>query len=371
MSLNNGVLSKPISIGEISSCLGHGSLDVGTLCTSTQINQKSKHKPVEYNSTGELSEETRAGLNYGHTLNSYNTAPQAINAVKAGTNFPYNRPNTWYRILDFDGYDANAGDWYPCAVLQTTISTSTTYIEFNMQIDAIFELGSLAAYKGTANIQFGFILKQASDFTTTESNVYWYPLTDANTLISSVSDKVRMLASAVRSVASGTWYAYPCLTTAVYAINTMHYVHDESAGYQWFPYPFSNSINFTLSTSGGGGGGSTVISNIDVIGSAWEMTQVGTSNYFDLSEVYVEVTNYNSSAQTITLEAYVTTKTGTIYLEGARITSLAANTSQTVRIQKEALRIGEFESADSVFCTVEYTVGSATNRMSFNLAEMK
>ena len=46
MSLNNGIISAPVSIDDVKSVLGEGSNDLATLCKSTNINMWSRHKPV-------------------------------------------------------------------------------------------------------------------------------------------------------------------------------------------------------------------------------------------------------------------------------------------------------------------------------------
>ena len=48
MGNSNGIITTPISINDISGCLGDGSKDLGTLCTSGMINKWSMYKPVKY-----------------------------------------------------------------------------------------------------------------------------------------------------------------------------------------------------------------------------------------------------------------------------------------------------------------------------------
>lgn len=55
------ILTKPISVSDVATVLGESNLDVGSLCTSVNINKWSKYKPISYNKWSELSENEREG----------------------------------------------------------------------------------------------------------------------------------------------------------------------------------------------------------------------------------------------------------------------------------------------------------------------
>lgn len=113
-----GKLSAPIEMAEISECIGVGSLDLGTLCTSANIQKMSKIKPINYPENGIMSADKFRG-----TLTDIGNG--IIYGLKVGlaNNILYNVHNAdWsyvgrptggigvspYRQLDFNGYHHNA-----------------------------------------------------------------------------------------------------------------------------------------------------------------------------------------------------------------------------------------------------------------------
>ena len=56
MSIQNGVITAPVSIADVKQALGLASNDLGTLCTSNRVNMWSKKKPIKYNKIGELTD---------------------------------------------------------------------------------------------------------------------------------------------------------------------------------------------------------------------------------------------------------------------------------------------------------------------------
>ena len=366
MSLSNGILSAPISIAEVAQCLGVSSQDLGTLCLSTAINEKSKHKPFQNTSATKMTEAQRRAANYGHAFMSYDTPGAAIAAVAAGTNFVYTRPYTWYRLLDFDGYNHNAGNWFDCTPYSSTIhqSQSITFQFDNVQ--SIFELGELSAYSASSpNIQFGFILSQSA-FTAQTVNVYWYPCTGVQTLAD-----LSVIRITGGKLGVGEWYAYPCLTNVspqTYQQGNLYYIRgDSSVGGFWWPYPFCNIASFTITSS------SLPVEDIAVTGETWQLTPVG-SYYYTLSEMYVRVTNTGNQSHTVVLDAKIVNLVGAdVSLDGATVT-VAANSYTTARIQKNATQQFEVAFTDNIQCRVEYWIQGQTaqrEQVTINLANEK
>lgn len=366
MGLSNGILTSPIAISEISQCLGVASRDLGTLCRSSAINEKSKYKPVNLADMGKISTSQRQAINYGHTFSSYQTPGEAISAVVAGTNFVYNRPQTRYRVLDFDGYNHNAGNWFDCEPYSSTVQQSQSITFQFDNVQSIFELGELSDYSASSpNIQFGFILSQSA-FTANTENVYWYPCTGTQ-VISDLS-QIRIMGG---KLGQGKWYAYPCLTNVspqTYPQGELYYVRgDMPTGGSWWPYPFCNIATFTLTSS------SLPVEDITVTGETWQLTPVG-GYYYTLSEMDVRVTNSGNQSRTVVLDAKIVNLVGAdVSLDGATVT-VAANSYTTARIQKNATQRFEVASPDNIQCRVEYWIQGQTaqsSRVTINLADGK
>lgn len=119
MGYNNGIVEKPIAMGDISSAVGFASLDLGTLITEGIINKWAKYKPVKSSIKGEISDTDRANENYGLTIQMYNIDTNGVpatmfaDAFEGNTGWKYEAPrgkeyNEYFRMLDFDKYNRNA-----------------------------------------------------------------------------------------------------------------------------------------------------------------------------------------------------------------------------------------------------------------------
>lgn len=113
MTLVNGKISKPVSLQDIATCIGSGSLDLGTLCISPNIQKWAKNKPVDRNIKEELSDAARR-------KDPRDTKPTIFWGLEVGAvDWSDIHSATWnyvdrplgdinvspYRILDFAGYD--------------------------------------------------------------------------------------------------------------------------------------------------------------------------------------------------------------------------------------------------------------------------
>lgn len=366
MGLNNGILTKPIAISEISQCLGVASQALSVLCTSGQINEKSKHKPIDSDSTSELTEAQRQAKNYGHTMFTYNHPGDAIVAVVKGENFPYGRPQTRYRILDFNGYDHNAGLWFPCSPMNSSYSEDAA-VRFDFQnILDIFDLDTVSGFDpNSGNIQLGFILSDG-EFTNNKRSVYWYPMTGDITISNLVANGVYSIRGGVLSV--GTWYAYPAISTGVYTQGQLYYINANTVtSGQWWPFPFSeiSSISITKALDD--------IDRISISLNSYSLNDTSDPYEFTLSQVYVTVSNGNSAAKTVVIDAYVNGVSGRTNLTGAT-QSIAANGSANVCIQSGATSRFEVAIVTNIQLVVQYYVsGQATKykTVTFNVGKGK
>lgn len=112
MSNSNGIITAPVDLeNDVCKVLGLGMYDVGAACTSPNINQWSKKKPIKYNKWGELTEQEWMWGNYGMDI-GYAHSLDVVELFKRASNTPdwkYLRPEgtdtSQYRTLDFEGYN--------------------------------------------------------------------------------------------------------------------------------------------------------------------------------------------------------------------------------------------------------------------------
>ena len=111
MSISNGLIVAPVGVhDDIPQTLGISSTDVGTQCTSSNVNMWTDRHPVVYDSPLPLSEEQFKSVHYGFE-NVAIIQPTLSNLTTKSMYYrqPISGPNTWYyRASDFDGYNHNA-----------------------------------------------------------------------------------------------------------------------------------------------------------------------------------------------------------------------------------------------------------------------
>lgn len=120
MSVNNGVITAPIGIGDVNSVLNAGSLDLGTLCNSAKINPWARFKPTN---GGQVANRKKSNANekysviYGIAQYSGTTLVGRSNILKRITSANFMNDLKWslaqptlnyYRLTDFNGYNHNA-----------------------------------------------------------------------------------------------------------------------------------------------------------------------------------------------------------------------------------------------------------------------
>lgn len=101
---------KADGTGALQTYLGSTSGDVKTLCTLPSINKWSRNKPIEYNTYKLLTPQQRKeGQKYA---SGYVWGVKIRGNARLGTihdfTFDYDKPTTYFRLMDFIGYDKNA-----------------------------------------------------------------------------------------------------------------------------------------------------------------------------------------------------------------------------------------------------------------------
>ena len=127
MSNTNGNITAPVSINDVKTVLGFQNNNLSSLCKSSYVNMWSKYKPVNFTSTGPLSEENWKTANYGIKNIPYWTdfesmvdwiAEKSPSLHPPGNlnyndsmyffNQPYGGVQSPYRLSDFKNYVHNS-----------------------------------------------------------------------------------------------------------------------------------------------------------------------------------------------------------------------------------------------------------------------
>lgn len=186
-----------IGIQEVNTVLHAGSLDLATLCRSSQVNPYAKNKPCGGTYVGALSLAQRQELNCGIDCSDSSTGCFSANlgALLSRAKVLYNWGKvtpTVCRLLDFDGYEHNAscpyepladiiGNTTGDATMNTTIVLQQVIESGNVQISDLVEA---LTRKGNAVSDFtrGLLVRNASDTSiaptivpTTGSSQYVFP----------------------------------------------------------------------------------------------------------------------------------------------------------------------------------------------------
>ena len=106
MAHSNGIITAPVSFGDVNTTLGTSHTDLHSLCQDGNINRFSKNKSVRYNSPAVLAAADFIAAGYGLS------APAAFyaNTQNPDATWQYLKPRTntdWARLSDFNNYAHN------------------------------------------------------------------------------------------------------------------------------------------------------------------------------------------------------------------------------------------------------------------------
>lgn len=106
MAHSNGIITPPVSFGDVNAVLGTSHTDLHSLCQDGNINRFSKNKSVRYNSPAVLAAADFLAAGYGLS------APAAFyaNTQNPDATWQYLKPRTntdWARLSDFNNYAHN------------------------------------------------------------------------------------------------------------------------------------------------------------------------------------------------------------------------------------------------------------------------
>lgn len=229
MSYNNatGVITAPVSIDDVKTCLGLSTNDVATLCTSDKINMWAKYKPTRYAAPFPDDWYKANDGNYGLNLNFPGTAVTSVADLvalysKVNNGYPdlYLKPtggsSSPYRLGDFRGYNKNAKPEVT-DILGVNVFVESDGYQLGVEHSPVRDDGDALSYTQIAqfkNTYFGFTIY-------TESGTYVAMVTAAKTL---AEGDYSVLLTA-KKLSAGTYIAYPMFCTANYSTQSGGKVH--------------------------------------------------------------------------------------------------------------------------------------------------
>lgn len=254
-----------------------GLYKLGDLVLANTINERSKHKPMEYlkdtiiedaygrifSRKTRLTDDMRRERNYGHRMVVYPNAVEAIHGVVDGTSFVYERPSSWGRLPDFWGYDDKTQYWHEVVMPVKKINTNSKGMVTVSDLESMFTLGTVKE-KGlnllTSN--FGFLMWNSA-FSAEQGQVYFLSLTDvreAEKQLMAVKEKMFV---STANIAAGTWRMYPCITSVSNLAQDSFTYMSANGDYEgdWIPLPFCNVYTLEVVTSGGD---DVIIGNVEL-----------------------------------------------------------------------------------------------------------
>ncbi len=325
-------------VGDVAYVLGRQTGDVGHLCGDTdvvvngvvvdpggKINKWSLYKPVRHPSVGILNETMRKSVNYGYAPNSYSLLSSAVTAWQNGTLWDYLKPrglngggtgnHEWYRVLDFDGYEANAV--CPFEVTYNNEPTIGSSAQYNCSFVAdIVDWEEWNSYGPSYTTLYLCLVKTGG---TQGTQIYPISSSTTNSFIDIIggSDKMNYQVSPDAFTPGTTYTIFPCFTTYDAGSSVRTWMNlNESGGSlaTWWPLPAPSSSIVPKSSATPSDLTTTTLIDFDFV----SYDQVYATS--TVKDVQYYIGNGNTGSLTgVTVQAYV-------YQSGSRLNLASATT---------------------------------------------
>ena len=365
MPTSNGIISAPISIDDVNNTLGHGSTDLGTLCTSNKINKWSRYKPISVQQVAELTESQWKNYNYGWVIPSYSTRPEVWQAYVNGNGWSYSKPSSYFRLTDFIKYNHNSKSPFNVELNNTSPSIGTS-ISFEMSgIEDIKSWGYFSSIS-SSTLQFGILC----------SNGGYFPITGSTLTFDTIEwTKIQCSITSGDFTAGSSYTFCPVITTYTKVTpQAWNYLGQSDIGGTWWLMPVSE-LNATIVSN------KTVMDYISVSNSTNSMTVTNKGSYLEYSRIDASITislgSGYSGTSAITVSAILRynnhyTSSGYEVLEIGRISSfsLTKGNSATKSIGSSVVVRSDLTKDDSQLnCQlhVSVTEGSSVYERDFSV----
>ena len=360
MSVSNGIITAPVSIEDVATCLGGGSYDLGKLCTSEKINKWSFYKPVVKNQIQEMSDNDFFSVDDGFTIPRFNSARAAWTAIVDSTaEWAYTKPSSYFRLTDFIKYNHAAEEWFNISLVGTGEVELGGSVSFNMNTEVDWLVNNFLTFKqyvsqSGGTLDFGFLLHDTSS---SGDGVYYYKRCDTSDLQTDGKGLYIKFPSSTLDFNTGSYKVVPVLTTDTnHSVDSMYYPSKDEISHSWYVLPCTPIV---INVSQGGSGD---ISNIDVeyISSVYEI-----NGYFvAISSLILQFSNSSNSSlspqYTVTLKDSVNQSV----LKSDSVTIPAKNSVQVDLIGKN--NTYNYESATGIISIeVSVRIGSTIKNWSF------
>lgn len=158
MGLSNGILSAPVKLSEVKTCLNATNTSLKELCNHSNINMWAKYKPVSHTSAGGITSNERFSNGYGingvyYDVYSLSGREMMITDAKQGKfGWTYERPgNGICRLRDFEGYNHNAVFPFTCSCSNNATTGSVSIAQIANLPSGNITVSDLTTMVGQAN----------------------------------------------------------------------------------------------------------------------------------------------------------------------------------------------------------------------------
>ena len=362
MSVTNNVISAPVSIHDVNSVLGHGSTDLGTLCQSGKINKWSFHKPVDKNQLTVLNDNDYFSVDDGFAIPRFNSARDAWSALANGSvEWVYNKPSSYFRLTDFNGYDHNAEAWFNLSIVGPSSVELGSSVHFNMNTDVGWLVNNFYTFKQYINLSggvldFGFLLR---DVSSSGDGVYYYKRCDVLDISTDGKGLFIKLPSTTNELNTGTYKIVPVLTTDTnHAADSISYPSKDETAYLWFVLPCT-PITVYIDKSG-----SSDLSYINVEYVSGEFDKAG--YFISISSLVLSFTNSSNGSLSPQYTVTLTDSVNQSVLKSDMVTIPGNNSVEVDLIGKDGSY--NYESATGLISIeVAVRIGSSVKYWDFRI----
>lgn len=223
MASSNGLITPPVSFGDVNAVLGTAHTDLASLCRDANVNKWAKFKPVVYPSVSSSNDGKGNVVNTSSSKQMYGltvpiTSDPFATYKSGGGIWTYTKPSggasSPYRLADFNGYRHNATPPiytnFKKGVFQNFNIFSTAFIIDFTVGNSLSIMDFSSAPSVSSNVQIGAILYQCPSATKTDLSTWQFLRTIATSDAALMRKTIAIsdLANNNIHIADGSFYAF-------------------------------------------------------------------------------------------------------------------------------------------------------------------